>query len=242
MRRSATFRHSCLMQAVLASLLTILAQSATSHETEQTTSDPGFRPDSEHTVAFLDALDTATIAVYPTIIRRSTRTAHSFESRDQIVTFLNEHDVVAAVAASNRIDLGKLWAMSQWDLFQSDMERIANAVKGWRSDAQYHLFLEVLFPVDDQNIFGIQCYVLGKNGENAFSFLLNSHHRSFAKAELFARNSSREARTKLLRKATHLGVSAFEAQIKRAKEQAELAPQVSTVRHFSVVPNFLNHR
>lgn len=227
MRQETAGRVSFLTRIALAALLLGLSQSVAAHETAEKIADPGFRPESEHAAAFLDALDSATIAVYPTIIRRANRTANSYESRDQIVAFLNEHDVVRAVQGSKRVDLGKLPRMSQWDLFTSDMQRIGASAKGRRADAQYHLFMEILLPVSDGEVFGVECYILDSDGNNAFSFLLNSHHQMFVEASLFAKNSSEAARSQLLEKASLLGVTALQAQIEQARERAALAPPIT---------------
>lgn len=180
-------------------------------------SSPGWRPASPHAPAFLDAVDTATIAVYPSIIRRATRTANSYLSQEQIIAFLNERSIATAVAATSRIDLGALEYQSQQAIFFSDMRRISEAVTGQESSAQYHLLLEFLLPVSDQEIFGIECYVLDQQGRNAFSFLLNSHHRLFADARLIARDSSEEARAEMLAHATQVGIAAFVAQMEWAR-------------------------
>ncbi|MGB5627306.1 MAG: hypothetical protein WBM61_16365, partial [Woeseiaceae bacterium] len=129
-------------------------------------------------------------------------------------------NIATAVAAPYRIDLGALPQVPQWDLFQNDMWRIAYLLTDHQFDAEYHLFMEFLFPVNNQAVFGIECYVLDRNGENAFSFLLNSHHQLFVDAKLVANNSSEAARAKLLEKATQVGVTAFKRQLEQAKESA----------------------
>ena len=37
-------------------------------------------------------------------------------------------DGITAVRGTNRIDLGRLYGMSQWDVFQADMQAVAEAV------------------------------------------------------------------------------------------------------------------
>jgi hypothetical protein len=211
------FRVSQLLAFVFAVALSL---PVSAHESEIKTPDPGFRPYSQNTPAFLEALDTTTIAVYPSLVRRANRTAHSFASQSQIIAFLNAENIATAVAAPYRIDLGALPQVPQWDLFQNDMWRIAYLLTDHQFDAEYHLFMEFLFPVNNQAVFGIECYVLDRNGENAFSFLLNSHHQLFVDAKLVANNSSEAARAKLLEKATQVGVTAFKRQLEQAKESA----------------------
>ena len=219
MTRGTTIHLMPPLQGLLATLVLILTSIALAHELEETSPEPGFRPDSEHAAAFLEALDTATVGVYPTIVRRASRTACSFASQELIVALLNDDNTLNARAAPNRVDLGRLTGTSQWDLFQNDMQRLGEKVEGWRSDANYHLFMEFLLPVSDQTIFGVQLYILDEDGRNAFSFLLNSHHEAFNDASLFAYNSSESARMKLHERATRLGVSALKSQIEQASAQ-----------------------
>ena len=87
-RRMAT---SSLALGMLALSMNILAD-----EPDQTVPDPGFRPESEYAEIFLDSVGTTTIAVLPTLVRRSERTAHSFASQQQIVAFLNEYAIAEA--------------------------------------------------------------------------------------------------------------------------------------------------
>lgn len=217
MTRSAADRFFAFTISALAACATALSFTALAHEMEETIADPGFRPHSDNAAVFIDTLGDVSIAVYPTIIRRAGRTAHSFASQEQIVAFINRTGVAEAVARPLRIDLGRLAGRSQWDLFQNDMEQIAEKLTGRRDDAAYHVFLSFILPVDEQTIFGIHCYVLDKQGQNAFSFLLNSHHRLFIDADLVAANSSEEARTALMDKATRIGLVAFKAQIDQAR-------------------------
>ena len=74
-----------------------------------------------------------------------------------------------------------------------------------------------LFPPGNQYVFGVHVYILDRNGENAFSFLLNSHHRVFVEADLTVKDSSEAARTRVIEKATQLGLAALKAQIEQAR-------------------------
>ena len=220
MRTRTRIHKRCWIQAAVAALMLLLMPRALSHEVETKIPDPGFRPESEHAAAFLGALDTATIAVYPTLMRRESRTACSFASQKQVVALLNQGGALTVRAARNRVDLGALRGASQWDIFERDMQRIGESLTKWKSDARYHLFMEFLLPVSDQNIFGVHVFILDAEGRNAFSFLLNSHHQAFVDARLVAEDSSEAARTRLMERATQLAVAALEAQIGQAQAPA----------------------
>ncbi|MDH3655513.1 MAG: hypothetical protein OEN21_14695 [Myxococcales bacterium] len=208
----------------------VLSLPALAHESDDKLGYPGFRPYSEYASAFLNTLDTATIAVHPTVVRKADRTSHSFASQKQIIALIRKHEMAAAAAGSGRVDLGKLEATSQWDLFLNDMQRIAETLKGQTSAADYHLFMELVWPVNVQPIFGIHCYVFDRQGQNAFSFLLNSHHQLFADAKLIARSASEAARDRLVKKATDVGVTAFEAQVAQARKSLPRAADTGSTR------------
>lgn len=223
--------QSCRFVCVVAvASLTALSLPALAHESDDKIIDPGFRPYSEYASAFVNAVDTATIAVYPTIVRKADGTSHSVASQKQIVALIRQKEIAAPVAGSSRVDLGRLEPTSQWGLFLNDMQRIAETLKGQASDADYHLFMELVWPVNDQPIFGIHCYVFDRQGQNAFSFLLNSHHQLFADASLIASGTSQAARDRLVKKATDVGVTAFEAQVEQARKSLPRAADTGSTR------------
>lgn len=239
MTRLPVAHRSRISNRVAAFCLIAVSLSASAHEAKQTIPDPGFRPQSAYTPAFLEAVDTATIAVYPTIVRRADRTAHSFASQDQIISLMGQESITVAVRGNRRIDLGRLQGSSQWEVFESDMQRIAEGLQNLGPDSKYRLVMEFLLPVSNQQIFGVHCYVLDQQGHNAFSFLLNSHHQLFVDADLMAENSSEEARSDMMKRATQVGVRALKQQIERARKiQAGLIFDESPIDDTSSIMTF----
>ncbi len=208
------YSHICLFASVAVAILPL---PALAHEADETVSDPGFRPYSEYASAFVHRLDEATIAVHPTLIRGPVGTSHSVASQKQIIGSIGDKNPWTAIEGSIRVDLGRLEARSQWELFLNDIERISETLKGQPPDADYHLFLELMSPVSNR-IFGIHCYVFDRRGRNAFSFLLNSHHRLFSDARLTTRVTSEKGIAKLVDKATDVARVAFKAQVDRARK------------------------
>ncbi len=197
------------------------------------------RPYSENATQFLESRPTATIAVYPTIVRRLDRTAHSFESQKQIIASLAQNNVGSVVAAHRRIDLGEYESGSQQDIFEYDMRSVAEALKSPHTATDYALIMEILPYPGGQRIFGIHVFILDQQGRNAFSFLLNSHHQSFEQAGLSASDSSEDARVSLLERATRLGVTALQAQFDQAHHCATHTEVSSrTPPRSGVVDNF----
>lgn len=208
-----------LFRLAAASCSVALCLSISAQETEKKTPDPGFRPDSEHADAFLEALETATVSVYPSIVRTLEETSYSTASQQQIVSLLNEKQVAKAAAEERTIDPGELKGEAQWGIFQNDMQIIAEGLKGIESDAEYSLVMTFLFPPGNRAVFGIHCYVFDRQGENAFSFLLNSHHELFVDANLSAEDASGASMAAMIKEATKVGVIALIQQIEIAVHQ-----------------------
>jgi hypothetical protein len=206
--------RSIMALALLTACLSLFA-----HETEQKNPYPGFRPESELASTFVAAVKTADVIVYPTIIRTPTNTTFSAESQQKVVEFLNERKVTTAKSGENPIDPGEIKGQGQFDWFQNDMAVIGKAVEDMEPGEDYVLVMEVLFPPTRgtrQMVFGIHCIVLNAEGENVFSFLLNSHHQMFIDAEMVAEDLTQESRAELVTKATDLGSEALVQQIRLA--------------------------
>ena len=199
----------------LALALTALSLPGLADKPGQTIPDPGFRPGSEFAAVFLDSASSAKIAVLPTIVRRTDRTAHSFASQKQVVTYLNDSGLLAAISKPVRIKMPSLRRPSQWEIFQFGVDTISEKLKKYDSGADYVLVVEVLVP-GDREVFGIEVYILSPQGEDAFSFLLNSHHQMFADAKLVVRDSTEDARNQMITDATEVAMLALKAQIERA--------------------------
>lgn len=186
------------------------------HDVGQTTPAPGFRPETENAGQFIDSLGSATVAVFPSLVRRESRTACSFSSQRLAVALLNDGGLLEARLANKRIDLGNLQRVPQWDLFQYGLRTVRTELEGYRTDVDYLLVLEFLVP-DGQSVFGVEFYLIDRDGQNVFSFLLNSHHQVFVDANLRAKDASEEAREAMLLDATRLAIAALERQADEAR-------------------------
>ena len=208
--------HHLLPTLVLALGVLVCPVSVLADEPTQAISEPGFRPQSEYAAGFLDTAGTAKIVVLPTLVRRVERTGHSFASQQQIVEFLNESGTATATTKSRRIDFGPLRRPSQWAIFDHGTQAIAEKLDGYETGADYTFVMEILVP-GDQAVFGIEVYIMDRQGRNAFSFLLNAHHELFADAKLVAKNSSEVSRDNMIENATRIGLAALTAQLEQAR-------------------------
>ena len=215
MNRSSGAHFCRVVGNIAAVCLGILLLHGCAGGTQQQIIAPAYRPDSQYAPVFLEAAETATIAVYPSIVRSPETTTFSAASQQQIVSLLNKTTLTSAVAADATIDPAELKGQSQWDMFRNDMWAIAGTLKERQTDAQYNLVMEVLFPPGGRAVFGIHCYIFDQQGNNAFSFLMNSHHKPFVDADMVASDASDASRSMLIDKATKVGVAALIQQIKQ---------------------------
>jgi len=205
-----------VIQFIIVMAVFTLCQKAAAHETHEKISVPGFRMESELASRFISDIKTATIRVYPTIIRSPTNTTCSTMSQEQAVAFLDKNKVANAVKDNNEINPGELQGLGQFQWCQHDMEIIGREVQKRKVKEEYILVMEILFPPTRNNrqaVFGIHCIILNNQGQNAYTFLLNSHHQMFVDANMVANDLSAESRNQLINKATNVGLEALVMQI-----------------------------
>ena len=188
-------------------------------ESHKTLNAPGYRPQSNLADSFLEQLGSSRIAVLPTLIRTHQGTAHSEASQKAVVSFLRENKLGVPEMRETELDVGKPQGKGQYEMFQNDLKTIGKVVNK-QSGAEYFVVLEHLvtpIPSGDIAIGGIHIYVLDAKGKNAFSFLLNSHHKIFVEAKLKSADSSKQGRDTLVLNGTKAALSALEQQIKAAR-------------------------
>jgi hypothetical protein len=107
-------------------------------------------------------------------------------------------------------------------MFQYTLGEVAEFARAQKIDADYVMVMEVLIPPppQDKAVFGVHLFIVDREGRNAFSFLLNSHHKMFVEADMVAKRSSSAALEQMIGKATTLAVNALQAQIQDARECA----------------------
>lgn len=184
-------------------------------ETEEKTPAPGYRPESKYAKAFVNSVGVSQLIVYPTVVRIKTPDgivmSHNRESQKAILDHLIKNQIIDP----NGLDLTQIEGQGQFDFFQSSMKQMAKQIK-----QPYHLATEVIIiqrPNNHLGVWGIHLYILDHAGHNAFSFLLNSHHRILVDAKLFSEGNSKEAIDKLVIQSTQVALQALDQQIEQAK-------------------------
>jgi hypothetical protein len=193
---------------------------APADETEKKLGSPGFRPSSARADAFVKAVGSAPIAVFPTVVRNIGRgTSYDRASQKEIVRLLKDNGLGGGEAVEREIDPGKLEGKSQWEVFQAAMETLGKEVAKAKVQSDYALVVEILIPPTPSKgvaIWGIHCYVLDREGANAFSFLLNSHHQMFMDAALKTQDGSAKGQGELVARAVRTALKALTRQVKEA--------------------------
>ena len=205
--------------SVLYFLLSILTSAG--DEAKEKLDAPGFQPKSELAQTFLQKAPSSSISVLPTIARTRAGLLHSTTDQKAIISHLTKHNLGKPKRATSKIQLGEPKGKFQFDLFNQDLKTIGAAVKEL-GGADYFIVIEHLVtptPKGEIAIGGIHVFVLNAKGENAFSFLLNSHHKIFVDANLRTSKTGDEGHDFLTAKGTAVALSALTAQIRSAKSK-----------------------
>ena len=197
---------------------------AAADETEKKVGSPGFRPPSDRADAFVKAVGSAPIAVLPTVVREiGGGTSYDQASQKEIARLLKDNDLGGGEALERKIDAGKLEGKSQLQTFHAVMATLGKEVAKAKVRSDYTLVVEVLIHPERSKefaVWGIHCYVLDREGTNAFSFLLNSHHKMFVDAALKTQDRSAKGKEKLVAEAVRTALNALKQQAEEAAEAA----------------------
>ena len=209
-------------RAVATALLGLcFALTISAHESEQKLIDPGYRPPSDLSSAFVKRISSAEVAVFPTIIRTPEDTSYSSASRQQAVEFLGKNKLGTGKAADIQFDMGDLQGRSQWEMFQSSMQTIGKQLGEHEVEGDYIIVLEILISPGRSEVievFGIHCFVLEPGGANAFSFLLNSHHKAFVDANLRTSDVNQQGKEWLAIESTKVVLTALKNQVDQVRK------------------------
>ena len=165
---------------------------------------------------FKDGFGKIKITVFPTIVRSFNWTLHDQSSGKRIGSYFETNNLARVNYSNKKINMSKSTARGQWNVFQTSMSLFADHLKAHPINTEYALVVECLVTPrrsGGEAVGGIQCYVLDSSGSNAFSFLLNSHHKLFIDAQLKTNNVTTESRDELVKKSTEVVIKAFQRQL-----------------------------
>ena len=180
-------------------------------------SNPGYRLESVLEQAFINSYKKSTFIIYPTITRSIDTTTWSEALSKEFAQNLKRDENLTIRLSQNTLDPGELMGKSQFQFFMYDMVRLGNGIKMKKGNTDYSMIPEILFEPERQGtlfVFGIHVFILDKEGENAFSFLLNSHHELFVEAKLYAYNPNENDLEALKERCLEVGARAFKLMVK----------------------------
>lgn len=174
--------------------------------------NPGFLVESDLNQAFLNSYKESKFIIYPTITRTIDTTNWSELLSETFAQKLKRDENLHISLNKDLLNPGELTGPGQFEFFKNDMESLGNEVRLKKEESDYFIIPEILFaPVSNETlfVFGIHVFILDKEGENAFSFLLNSHHELFIDAKLYAYNPNESELEALKQRCLDVGIKTF---------------------------------
>ena len=185
-------------------------------------SHPAFRPESVLDKAFIGSYKEGSFIVYPTITRTPDTTTWSIPLSKEFVQNLKSLTGLTMSFSEEKLDPGELLGGPQFEFFKNDMERLGKKIKEQKEDLDYYMIPEILFAPESEGtlfVFGIHLFVLNSEGENVFSFLLNSHHELFQDAKLFAYNPDQKDVEAMKQRSLAVAAKAFKLLVEQIDVQ-----------------------
>ena len=178
--------------------------------------NPGFLVESDLNQVFINSYKESKFIIYPTITRAIDTTNWSELLSETFAQKLKRDENLDISLSKNLLNPGELIGAGQFEFFKNDMERLANEVRLKKEESDYFIIPEILFaPKSNETlfVFGIHIFILNKDGENVFSFLLNSHHELFLDAKLYAYNPNESDLEELKQRCLDVGIKAFRLMV-----------------------------
>jgi hypothetical protein len=179
-------------------------------------SNPGFLYESDLNQAFKNSYKDSKFIIYPTITRAIDTTTWSELLSKTFAKKLKRDEDLNIILTEDLLNPGDLIGRAQFEFFKNDMERLGDEVRMKKEKTDYYIIPEILFaPKRNETlfVFGIHVFILNNEGENVFSFLLNSHHELFTEANLYAYNPNESDLEELEKRCLDVGVKAFRLMV-----------------------------
>lgn len=166
---------------------------------------------------FYNSLKEKGITIFPGVVRDDDGTTYDLASRDTIASLFQNRGVSSVQIADQGVDLGGVEGLNaQWALFERSMSLFSDYLKANAIDSGYALMPEY---VVGGTINVIQCYILDSDGEDAFSFLLNSHQKLFTDAQQKIDEEGLESRDELVGKGSDVIIIALQHQLEALSKE-----------------------
>lgn len=179
----------------------------------------GYRPgeDQEKINQFVNEFESHKILCFP-VIYRSSEFYRTVENSDEhIAEFFSGWDLYPELQyCPDAPDFSETMFPTQWAVFEANRSIFSEFLQDLDDSWDYGMILEILMtntPSGGQAVGGIQCYILDDQGEDVFSFLLNSHHDLFNEANLSISTADSAEIEKLAFTSIYTALKALKIQI-----------------------------
>ncbi len=173
---------------------------------------PAYRPKSYFSNGFINSFKQSKFIIYPTITRTIDTITWSKLLSEEFAQNLKRDENLNIILDENSLNPGELMGKNQHEFFTYDMVRLGNEIKMKRENTDYFIIPEIIFEPERNGtyfVFGIHIFILNNEGENVFSFLLNSHHELFNEAKLYAYSPNENDLDEIKQRCIKVGLKAF---------------------------------
>jgi len=119
-------------------------------------------------------------------------------------------------ASETKVDLGPIKGRAQWDVYRSSLTHFVKHLRTHPVDTEFAVLVEFLISPEGSGgeaVRAIHCFILDAQRRNAASFLMNSDHGPFQRAQLRAADKTLGARKKLMAAATRALLESLREQL-----------------------------
>ena len=179
---------------------------------------PCFRPkpDAVAEKLFLSRLGKATVTVFPAVVRRPNGASHDLATRDALVKLVGTEGAGKPKASETKVDLGPIKGQVQWDVYRSSLTHFVKHLRTHPVDTEFAVLVEFLISPEGSGgeaVRAIHCFILDAQRRNAASFLMNSNHGPFQRAQLRVADRTLGAGKKLMAAATRALLESLREQL-----------------------------
>lgn len=161
---------------------------------------------------FYQGLKEKGITVFPGVAMHDTGPTYHLAARNTIASLFQDRGIPTVYPVEQEVGLGTMEGINnQFALFKRSRSLFSEHLRANPIDSGYAVMTEYAVEETVNIMHVIQCYILDSDGEDAFSFLLNSHHRLFNDFGL--ETEAVESRDKLIAKGTDVVIQALQCQL-----------------------------
>ena len=172
----------------------------------------------------LDGLKQASVELLPTFVRAPEGVYSESESASILTDFLESNGYASVQLARNAVMLPEPQGEGQFEVFNTGLNELKQYVDDNPLASDYLMMVEVIILSPDEDseregVWGVHFYVVGPEGNDAFSVILNSHWALLNDADLWGERHSETERRTLVDGAVRLATEALLSHLRYVRNQ-----------------------